>query len=125
MHLDDIQVSSFTSSSPMDLQTLSGSNPLTELSLSDVSLLTSAPLSLPLVVNESSRLTKLFDLQGVGIKSKKFDRSQMWAALMDPKAWCLTVAMFGSSVPNGILTNFSGKLSFSRAQSHFTIFTTI
>ncbi|GAA6019612.1 hypothetical protein JCM11491_002824 [Sporobolomyces phaffii] len=47
---------------------------------------------------------------GVGIKSKKFDRSQMWAALMDPKAWCLTVAMFGSSVPNGILTNFSGTI---------------
>jgi len=47
---------------------------------------------------------------GVGIKSKKFDRRQMWAALMDPKAWCLTVAMFGSSVPNGILTNFSGTI---------------
>ncbi|GAA6064067.1 hypothetical protein JCM10212_001473 [Sporobolomyces blumeae] len=47
---------------------------------------------------------------GVGIKSKKFDRRQMWAALMDPKAWALTIAMFGSSVPNGILTNFSGTI---------------
>ncbi|GAA6051464.1 hypothetical protein NBRC10513_000412 [Rhodotorula toruloides] len=47
---------------------------------------------------------------GVGIKSKKFRRDQMWAALLDPKAWCLTIAMFGSSVPNGILTNFSGTI---------------
>jgi len=35
---------------------------------------------------------------------------QMWEALLDPKAWCLTIAMFGSSVPNGILTNFSGTI---------------
>ncbi|GAA5933296.1 hypothetical protein JCM3775_002599 [Rhodotorula graminis] len=34
----------------------------------------------------------------------------MWEALLDPKAWCLTIAMFGSSVPNGILTNFSGTI---------------
>ncbi|BGP32547.1 hypothetical protein JCM10296v2_004328 [Rhodotorula toruloides] len=47
---------------------------------------------------------------GVGIKSEKFRRDQMWAALLDPKAWCLTIAMFGSSVPNGILTNFSGTI---------------
>ncbi len=40
---------------------------------------------------------------GVGIKSKKFKTEQMWEALVDPKAWCLTIAMFGSSVPNGIL----------------------
>ncbi|GAA5835786.1 hypothetical protein JCM9279_004646 [Rhodotorula babjevae] len=58
---------------------------------------------------------------GVGIKSKKFKTEQMWEALADPKAWCLTIgeqlvpvfekrAMFGSSVPNGILTNFSGTI---------------
>ncbi|GAA5860353.1 hypothetical protein JCM3774_000389 [Rhodotorula dairenensis] len=47
---------------------------------------------------------------GVGIKSRVFRTNQMWEALMDPKAWCLTVAMFGSSVPNGILTNFSGTI---------------
>ncbi|GAA5978939.1 hypothetical protein JCM10908_002743 [Rhodotorula pacifica] len=47
---------------------------------------------------------------GVGIKNKQFKTNQMWEALMDPKAWCLTVAMFGSSVPNGILTNFSGTI---------------
>ncbi|GAA5919749.1 hypothetical protein JCM6882_008936 [Rhodosporidiobolus microsporus] len=47
---------------------------------------------------------------GVGIKSKKFRREHMWAALLDPKAWCLTIAMFGSSIPNGILTNFSGTI---------------
>ncbi|GAA5932995.1 uncharacterized protein JCM15063_002263 [Sporobolomyces koalae] len=47
---------------------------------------------------------------GTGIKSKKFDWAQARAALIDPKAWCLTVAMFGSSVPNGILTNFSGTI---------------
>ncbi|GAA5952937.1 hypothetical protein JCM8115_002388 [Rhodotorula mucilaginosa] len=47
---------------------------------------------------------------GVGIKSRKFKTEQMWEALVDPKAWCLTIAMFGSSVPNGILTNFSGTI---------------
>ncbi|GAA5914112.1 hypothetical protein JCM8208_005146 [Rhodotorula glutinis] len=47
---------------------------------------------------------------GVGIKNKKFKPEQMWEALLDPKAWCLTIAMFGSSVPNGILTNFSGTI---------------
>ncbi|GJN88350.1 hypothetical protein Rhopal_001315-T1 [Rhodotorula paludigena] len=47
---------------------------------------------------------------GVGIKSKTFRRDHMWAAFMDPKAWCLTIAMFGSSIPNGILTNFSGTI---------------
>ncbi|GAA5844184.1 hypothetical protein JCM11251_006710 [Rhodosporidiobolus azoricus] len=47
---------------------------------------------------------------GVGIKSKKFRRDHVYAALCDPKAWCLTIAMFGSSVPNGILTNFSGTI---------------
>ncbi|POY71894.1 hypothetical protein BMF94_5255 [Rhodotorula taiwanensis] len=47
---------------------------------------------------------------GVGIKSKTFKRAHVWEALMDPKAWCLTIAMFGSSVPNGILTNFSGTI---------------
>ena len=81
---------------------------------------------------------------GVGIKSRKFKTEQMWEALVDPKAWCLTIAMFGSSVPNGILvrsssfpfrcvcakrrltfprtrcaqTNFSGTIvSFSRSSS--------
>lgn len=43
---------------------------------------------------------------GVGIKSRKFKTEQMWEALVDPKAWCLTIAMFGSSVPNGILVRF-------------------
>lgn len=44
---------------------------------------------------------------GVGIKSRKFKTEQMWEALVDPKAWCLTIAMFGSSVPNGILVRSS------------------
>ncbi|GAA5914110.1 hypothetical protein JCM8208_005145 [Rhodotorula glutinis] len=35
---------------------------------------------------------------------------RIWEAFLDPKAWCLTIAMFGSSVPNGILTNFSGTI---------------
>ncbi|GAA5911663.1 uncharacterized protein JCM6883_002441 [Sporobolomyces salmoneus] len=47
---------------------------------------------------------------GIGIKSRKFDRRQAVAALLDPKAWCLTIASFGSAVPNGILTNFSGTI---------------
>lgn len=47
---------------------------------------------------------------GTGIKSTKFDWHQAVEALCDPKAWFLTLAMFGSSVPNGILTNFSGPI---------------
>lgn len=47
---------------------------------------------------------------GVGIKSKKFKWEQAREALLDIKAWCLTVAMFGSSIPNGVLTNFSGTI---------------
>lgn len=47
---------------------------------------------------------------GVGMKSKKFRVDHVKAALLDPKAWCLAIAMFGSSVPNGILTNFSGTI---------------
>ena len=47
---------------------------------------------------------------GTGIKSSKFEWHQAVAALKDPKAWLLTIAMFGSSVPNGILTNFSGPI---------------
>lgn len=47
---------------------------------------------------------------GVGIKSKVFKRPQALEALLCPRAWLLTIAMFGSSVPNGILTNFSGTI---------------
>ncbi|KAL8291896.1 hypothetical protein RQP46_002154 [Phenoliferia psychrophenolica] len=47
---------------------------------------------------------------GVGIKSRAFRRYQMWEAFTDIKAWCLTLAMFGSSIPNGILSNFSGTI---------------
>lgn len=47
---------------------------------------------------------------GVGIKSKKFKWEQCREALLDIKSWCLTIAMFGSSVPNGVLTNFSGTI---------------
>ncbi|CDZ97793.1 Permease of the major facilitator superfamily [Phaffia rhodozyma] len=46
----------------------------------------------------------------VGIKSTKFDTKQALAALIDVKTWCLVIGMFGSSVPNGILTNFSGPI---------------
>ncbi|ORY91573.1 major facilitator superfamily domain-containing protein [Leucosporidium creatinivorum] len=47
---------------------------------------------------------------GVGIKNKKLKRNQIIAALVCPRAWLLTIAMFGSSVPNGILTSFSGTI---------------
>ncbi|GHJ84788.1 hypothetical protein NliqN6_1190 [Naganishia liquefaciens] len=47
---------------------------------------------------------------GTGIKTTKFNKKQGLAALKDPKAWLLTLAMFGSSVPNGVLTNFSGPI---------------
>lgn len=70
---------------------------------------------------------------GTGIKSKKFDKKQAIEALVDPKAWLITVsslaaplclclsteptawvsfklAMFGSSIPNGVLSNFSGPI---------------
>jgi cyanate permease len=47
---------------------------------------------------------------GTGIKSKNFETKQAIEALCSLKAWLITIAMFGSSVPNGILTNFSGPL---------------
>ncbi|KAJ9124852.1 hypothetical protein QFC24_002781 [Naganishia onofrii] len=47
---------------------------------------------------------------GTGIKTTKFNKKQGFAAFRDPKAWLLTLAMFGSSVPNGVLTNFSGPI---------------
>lgn len=34
---------------------------------------------------------------GTGIKTTKFNKKQGFAALKDPKAWLLTLAMFGSS----------------------------
>lgn len=53
-------------------------------------------------------------------KSKAFRRYQMWEALIDVKAWCLTLAMFGSSIPNGILSNFSGTII--KAMGFSTVF---
>lgn len=43
----------------------------------------------------------------VGIKSKKFKTSQVWAALLDPKTWLLFGATFATSIPTGVLSNFS------------------
>lgn len=58
---------------------------------------------------------------GTGIKSTNFEWRQGLSAFRDPKAWLLTLAMFGSSVPNGVLTNFSGPiikgLGFSTLQA--------
>jgi hypothetical protein len=47
---------------------------------------------------------------GTGIKTTKFNVKQGLSALYDIKAWMLALAMFGSSVPNGVLTNFSGPI---------------
>jgi hypothetical protein len=47
---------------------------------------------------------------GTGIKTTTFNVRQGLSALYDVKAWMLSLAMFGSSVPNGILTNFSGPI---------------
>jgi hypothetical protein len=47
---------------------------------------------------------------GTGIKTTTFNVRQGLSALYDIKAWMLSLAMFGSSVPNGILTNFSGPI---------------
>ncbi|WVR07058.1 hypothetical protein IAU60_004097 [Kwoniella sp. DSM 27419] len=47
---------------------------------------------------------------GVGVKTTNFDWAHGFAAVKDPKTWLLSIAMFGSSVPNGVLTNFSGSI---------------
>jgi cyanate permease len=47
---------------------------------------------------------------GTGIKTTNFNRRQGLSALWDIKSWMLSLAMFGSSVPNGVLTNFSGPI---------------
>lgn len=43
----------------------------------------------------------------VGIKSKKFKPSQVKAALLDPKTYLLFIATFATSIPTGVLSNFS------------------
>jgi hypothetical protein len=78
--------------------------------------------------NERWAAVKRVAQNGTGIKTTTFNRKQGLAALKDPKAWLLTLAMFGSSgkcrswratkaladrlfaVPNGVLTNFSGPI---------------
>ncbi|ORX33310.1 major facilitator superfamily domain-containing protein [Kockovaella imperatae] len=47
---------------------------------------------------------------GVGMKTTTFDWKHGMEAMTDPKNWLLSIAMFGSSVPNGVLTNFSGSI---------------
>ncbi|WRT66392.1 uncharacterized protein IL334_003348 [Kwoniella shivajii] len=47
---------------------------------------------------------------GVGLKTTNFNWTHGFQALKDPKTWFLSIAMFGSSVPNGVLTNFSGTI---------------
>jgi hypothetical protein len=41
---------------------------------------------------------------GTGIKTTTFNAKQGLSALTDIKAWMLSLAMFGSSVPNGVLS---------------------
>ncbi|KAJ9103387.1 hypothetical protein QFC19_004486 [Naganishia cerealis] len=60
--------------------------------------------------HEKLAAVKRVAANGTGIKTTTFNRKQGLAALKDPKAWLLTLAMFGSSVPNGVLTNFSGPI---------------
>ncbi|OCF42310.1 hypothetical protein I317_03813 [Kwoniella heveanensis CBS 569] len=43
----------------------------------------------------------------VGIKSKKFKISQVKAAFLDPKTYLLFIATFATSIPTGVLSNFS------------------
>lgn len=47
---------------------------------------------------------------GVGVKTTGFNWHHGLQAMKDPKNYLLTLAMFGSSVPNGVLTNFSGSI---------------
>ena len=42
---------------------------------------------------------------GVGVKTTTFNWKHGIEALTDPKNWLLSIAMFGSSVPNGVLTS--------------------
>lgn len=42
---------------------------------------------------------------GVGMKTTGFNWRHGVEALKDPKNWLLSIAMFGSSVPNGVLTS--------------------
>ena len=44
---------------------------------------------------------------GVGVKTTGFNWKHGVEALTDPKNWLLSIAMFGSSVPNGVLTSTS------------------
>jgi hypothetical protein len=43
----------------------------------------------------------------VGIKSKKFKTAHVKAAFMDPKTYLLFIATFATSIPTGVLSNFS------------------
>ena len=43
----------------------------------------------------------------VGIKSKKFKPAQVKAAMLDPKTYLLFIATFATSIPTGVLSNFS------------------
>lgn len=43
----------------------------------------------------------------VGIKSKKFKIAQVKSAMLDPKTYLLFIATFATSIPTGVLSNFS------------------
>jgi MFS family permease len=43
----------------------------------------------------------------VGIKSKKFKIDHVKQAMLDPKTYCLFIATFATSIPTGVLSNFS------------------
>lgn len=43
----------------------------------------------------------------VGIKSKKFKPAQVKSAMLDPKTYLLFIATFATSIPTGVLSNFS------------------
>lgn len=47
----------------------------------------------------------------VGIKSKKFKPVQVKAAMLDPKTYLLFIATFATSIPTGVLSNFSTVMS--------------
>jgi len=54
---------------------------------------------------------------GTGIKTTTFNVKQGLSALTDVKAWMLSLAMFGSSVPNGVLSQYlPGRIDMLRVQ---------
>jgi hypothetical protein len=53
---------------------------------------------------------------GVGVKTTGFNWKHGLQAVYDPKNWLLTLAMFGSSVPNGVLTSKSSMLVGSQGR---------